>query len=108
MTRKTPHAAGPACGEHDPQAGFRQGIRPGFRPWLRLLAGFLLILVFIFGMGSLLKLIPGARHMAQVIDEGNIRATAVFYTDFEEPAKGSEMIRTALEYQPQKRQTSEK
>jgi hypothetical protein len=62
------------------------------------LIGFALILLFIFGVGSASKYLPGARRMAQVIDERNLRATAIYYTDFEEPAEGSEYIRDALDY----------
>lgn len=67
---------------------------------MKLLAGIFLILFFIFGLGSLSRFIPGARRMAQVIDEYNLRATAVYYTDFEEPAEGSERIRDSLDYSP--------
>jgi hypothetical protein len=38
--------------------------------------------------------------MAHVIDERNLRATAIYYTDFEEPAEGSERIRDSLDYTP--------
>ena len=69
-------------------------------PWLKLFIGIGLILTFIFGVGSLAQLIPGARHMAQVIEERNLRATAIYYTDFEEPAEGSERIRDSLDYAP--------
>ena len=69
-------------------------------PWLRLLIGIALILFFMFGIGSLAQYIPGARRMAQVIDERNLRVTAIYYTDFEEPAEGSERIRDSLDYTP--------
>jgi hypothetical protein len=69
-------------------------------PWLKLVVGFVLIWVLIFGVGSLAQLLPGAKHMAQVIDERNLRATAIYYTDFEEPAEGSERIRDSLDYMP--------
>jgi hypothetical protein len=69
-------------------------------PWLRLLIGIALILFFMFGIGSLAQRIPGARHMAHVIDERHLRATAIYYTDFEEPAEGSERIRDSLDYTP--------
>lgn len=62
--------------------------------------GTALILAFIFGLGSLAQLIPGASRMARVIDERNLRATAIYYTDFEEPAEGSESIRASLDYRP--------
>jgi hypothetical protein len=35
-----------------------------------------------------------------VIDERGLRATAIYYTDFEEPAEGSERIRDSLDYMP--------
>jgi hypothetical protein len=69
-------------------------------PWLRLIIGIALILLFMFGIGSLAQRIPGARHMAQVIEERGLRATAIYYTDFEEPAEGSERIRDSLAYAP--------
>ncbi len=74
--------------------------RIGFGHWLRLIIGFVAIWALIFGGGSLARLLPGARHMAQVIDERGLRATAIYYTDFEEPAEGSERIRDSLEYMP--------
>ena len=42
------------------------------------------MLFFIFGIGSLSKFIPGVRQMGEVIEEYNLRATAVYYTDFDE------------------------
>ncbi len=72
----------------------------GIRPWLKLLIGLALILFFMFGVGSLSKLIPGARRMAEVIDERGLRATALWYTDFEESAEGAEYIRHGLESRP--------
>ena len=35
--------------------------------------------------------------MAEVIDERNLRATAIYYTDLEESYEGSEYIRHSLE-----------
>ena len=67
---------------------------------MKLLIGIALILFFMFGIGSLAQYIPGARRMAQVIDERNLRVTAIYYTDFEEPAEGSERIRDSLDYTP--------
>jgi hypothetical protein len=72
-------------------------------PWLRLIIGIALILFFMFGIGSLAQRIPGARHMAQVIDEHDLRATAIYYTDFDAPAEGSERIRDSLDYTPGER-----
>jgi hypothetical protein len=92
MTGKDTTILTPACGAEAPQAGVN--------PWLKLIIGIVLILTFIFGLGNLAQWIPGARRMAQVIDERNLRVTAIYYTDFEEPAEGSERIRDSLDYTP--------
>lgn len=68
--------------------------------WLKLLAGVAAVLFFIFGIGSLAARLPGAARMAEVIDERELRATAIFYTDFKESAEGSEYIRDALRFPP--------
>jgi hypothetical protein len=58
------------------------------------------VLLFIFGIGNAMRYLPGARRMAEVIDERQLRATAIYYTDFEESAEGAETIRHSLEYRP--------
>jgi hypothetical protein len=83
-----------------PVAGGASSPPATLNPWLKLLIGIALILFFMFGIGSLAQYIPGARRMAQVIDERNLRVTAIYYTDFEEPAEGSERIRDSLDYTP--------
>jgi hypothetical protein len=77
-----------------------QASRTGINAWVRLLIGIAAVLVFIFGVGRLMALLPGAAHMAEVIEARGLRATAIYYTDFEEPAEGSEYIRHSLEYLP--------
>jgi hypothetical protein len=92
MTVKCAYAETPGCAASTPP--------PGVYRWLKLVAGFILIWTLIFGIGSLAQQLPGAKRMAQVIDERGLRATAVYYTDFEEPAEGSERIRDSLDYMP--------
>ncbi len=92
MTAKCATVENTDCGASAPQSVFS--------PWLKLIVGFVLIWVLIFVGGSLARLLPGAKRMAQVIDERGLRATAVYYTDFEEPAEGSERIRDSLDYAP--------
>jgi hypothetical protein len=92
MIPKKPCDGKPVRGAEAPQAGLRA--------WLKLIIGFVMIWALIFGLGSLARFIPGAQRMAQVIDERNLRATAIYYTDFEEPAEGSERIRDSLDYMP--------
>jgi len=90
----------PKCASDNLSCGGASAPRGGFGPWLRLIVGFVMIWALIFGVGSLAQLLPGARHMAQVIDERGLRATAIYYTDFEEPAEGSARIRDSLDYRP--------
>jgi hypothetical protein len=90
--KKTLSIDSPSCGARAPQEGLN--------PWMKLFFGIAFILVFIFVGGHLSKHLPGARRMAEVIDERNLRATAIYYTDFEEPFEGSECIRHSLEYPP--------
>lgn len=68
--------------------------------WVRLTLGFLLILLFIFGGGYLAQFLPGARHMAEVIEAHDLRATAIFYTDFKESADGAWYVRHNLDFRP--------
>ncbi|MFZ2445787.1 MAG: hypothetical protein WAW37_05480 [Syntrophobacteraceae bacterium] len=72
---------------------------PGTRAklWLELITGFILVWVCIFVFGTLSRYIPGAAHMAEVIDERGLRATAIYYTDLDESYEGSEYIRHSLE-----------
>lgn len=72
----------------------------GLASWLRLLLAVAVVLLAMFMLGWLSAFIPGARHMAQVIDERDLRATAIYYTDFEEPAEGSAIIHDSLAYPP--------
>lgn len=74
--------------------------REGLLPWLKLAAGVAAVLLFIFGIGTLASHLPGAKHMAEVIEERDLRATAIFYTDFKESSEGSEYIRDCLQYPP--------
>jgi len=92
MVSKNSCVAGPACEAEASQAGLKS--------WLKLLIGFALVWVCIFVFGSLSRYIPGADHMAEVIDERGLRATAIYYTDLEETYEGSEYIRHALESAP--------
>ncbi len=87
--RTTDVQAGSGCGALAP--------RPGLMLWIKLILGFVLIWVCIFAFGSLSRFLPGAAHMAEVIDERDLRATAIYYTDLKESYEGSEYIRHSLE-----------
>lgn len=96
MTRIDLNSSTSSCGAKAPQEGFW--------PWIKLFLGILAVLVIIFGFGTLASYLPGAQHMAQVIEEHDLRATAIFYTDLKESAEGSEYFRDCLEYPPGKTQ----
>jgi len=88
------------AGTTNVQTSFGRGAsapRSRIVPWLKLAAGFVLVWACIFVFGSLARYVPGADHMAKVIDERDLRATAIYYTDLEETYEGSEYIRHSLE-----------
>lgn len=88
---------------HIPAADGTSAPSAAARGWLMLALGVAAVLLVMFGLGSLAQRIPGAARMAQVIEERGLRATAIYYTDFEEPAEGSAYIRDSLDYRPKGR-----
>jgi hypothetical protein len=70
--------------------------------WLKLIAGIVCILLFLFVIAPLAEHIPGFRTLAERIDERHLRSAAIFYTDLEESGEGSSYIRNCLEYPPRK------
>ncbi|NLI83370.1 MAG: hypothetical protein GX443_17030 [Deltaproteobacteria bacterium] len=79
----------------------------GVHPWLKLLLGVLLIGIFMFALMPLAGYLPGAVTMGRVIDERDLRATAIYYTDLEESAEGAETIRDSLAYPPREMERGE-
>ncbi|MCU0600092.1 MAG: hypothetical protein MUE70_12665 [Desulfobacterales bacterium] len=69
-------------------------------PWLKLAIGIALVLIFIFCVGKMSLLIPGAQRMAEVVRDHDLRPAAIFYTDFEASADSSEYVRHSLSYPP--------
>jgi hypothetical protein len=68
--------------------------------WMQLAAGVLLVLLFIILFGQLSRFVPGAEHLGQVVESHQLRATAIFYTDFDTSAEAAESIRHSLAYPP--------
>ena len=79
---------------------WRKDRQDALNSWIKLAFGIVLVLLFIFGVGRLSTFIPGAQHMAAVIEDHDLRATAIFYTDFDTAADSSEYIRHSLTYPP--------
>jgi hypothetical protein len=87
-----PKTLRPVRGEQKP--------RTGGNPYLRLAIGAILIVGTAAVWGWLGSLLPGAAERARIIDERELRATAIYYTDLKESAEGSEYIRHSLENPP--------
>jgi hypothetical protein len=79
---------------------WRKDRQDALNSWIKLAFGIVLVLVFIFGVGRLSSYIPGAQRMAEVIEDHDLRATAIFYTDFDTSADSSEYVRHSLTYPP--------
>ena len=75
----------------------------GAGPWLKLAAGFGIILLFMLLVGPIGLKLPGYSEMARLIDEQNIRANAVYYTDIEEFARADAAVKDSLAYPPMKK-----
>lgn len=85
------------------QPSNRQGAEPGCRgpgPWLKLAAGLVIILLFMLLIGPIGLKLPGYSEMARLVDEQNIRANAIYYTDLEEFARADAAVKDSLAYPP--------
>jgi hypothetical protein len=72
------------------------------RRLFRLFLGISLILFFIFGIGPLLDKAPYIRPMVQFIEEREIDATALYYTEIEEFSEAEINMRNSMDYAPRK------
>lgn len=72
------------------------------RRWSRFLLGVSLILFFMFGIGPLLDKMPYIQPMVQFIEEREIDATALYYTEIEEFSEAAINMENTMDYMPQK------
>ena len=72
----------------------------GSGPWLKLAAGVGIILLFMLLVGPVGLRLPGYSEMARLVDEQNIRANAIYYTDLEEFARSDAAVKDSLTYPP--------
>ena len=72
------------------------------RRLFRLFLGVSIILFFMFGIGPLLDKVPYIRPMVQFIEEREIDATALYYTESEEFSEAAINMRNSMDYAPRK------
>jgi hypothetical protein len=81
--------------------GVSTGQRAGLGAWLRLFLGLVALLVFMFIIAPAGLKIPGFNSMSALIEEKNLRATALYYTDIDEFGEAAVTLRNNREYTPQ-------
>ena len=69
----------------------------GWKPWIKMISGFGLVLFFIYVIGPLGLKLQLVGKMADVIAQNDIRPTALFYTDLESFAEAEAAMRNRLE-----------
>lgn len=73
----------------------------GAYAWVKLLFGLALVVFFMFVIAPLGDHLPGFDSMFRSIEQKNIKATALYYTDIDEFADAAVSIRNSLAYPPQ-------
>jgi len=73
----------------------------GAYAWLRLFVGLALVVFFMFVIAPLGDRLPGFDSMFRSIEQKNIKATALYYTDIDEFADAAVSMRNSLTYPPQ-------
>jgi hypothetical protein len=82
-------------------ASVPSGQKASLGAWLRLLLGVVVLLIFMFIIAPAGLNIPGFRSMSELIEEKNLRATALYYTDIDEFGEAAVTLRNNREYTPQ-------
>ncbi|MCP4110540.1 MAG: hypothetical protein GY749_34300 [Desulfobacteraceae bacterium] len=70
--------------------------------WGSFLLCIALILTFIFVIGPLMERLPFVRPVISFIEEREIDATALYYTEIEEFSEAEINMRNTMDYQPGK------
>lgn len=66
--------------------------------WLRLTAGILCVWLFMFVLAPWVRTIGPVEEMLDFVEENDIDASALFYTEAEEFSDAEVAVRDALEY----------
>ncbi len=70
----------------------------GPKSWLRLFLGLAAVAFFIYFLAPWGEQLLGMRTMSDFIDERNLRATALYYTDIDEFGAATATLRNCFEY----------
>jgi len=69
---------------------------------LQLIMSIFIILFFIFGIGPLMDNLPFIKPMITFIEDRNIDASALYYTEIEEFSEADIFMNNTMDYQPKK------
>ena len=78
--------------------GGRQEPPTRLKAWLKLLVALLLMGIFIFGFVPWWNQLPMVAPISNYIEDNDIQATALFYSEVEETAEAEVHIKAALKY----------
>jgi hypothetical protein len=73
---------------------------PAVRNWIALLAGVLIVWLFMFVIAPWVQTLPAIKPLATFIEETGIDASALYYTEVEEASEAELNMRTTMEYLP--------
>ncbi len=80
--------------------GVPSGPPGGAYAWLKLLVGLGLVILFMFVIAPLGDRVPGFDSVFKFIEERNLKATALYYTDIDEFGEAAVTLRNNREYAP--------
>lgn len=78
------------------------GGNPGLKPWLKLVLGLVLVVLFMYVMGPFKEIFPGMGTMSRFVEERDIKATALYYTDIDQFGEATASLRDSRDYSPHK------
>ncbi len=73
-----------------------------FKEWMLFLFSILIIICFIFILGPLLDQLPLLKPIVQFIEENDIDAGALYYTEIEEFSTAEINMKNTMDYRPQR------
>ena len=94
------HTHIPALSSMNGTKAYMPGRMEKIKGVLGLVAGILAILLFMFGLAPALEKIPYVKPLVQFIEEREIDASALYYTEIEEFAEAELNLSTTMTYPP--------